>query len=195
MHIPKSACTVNKVSFFSSRFWILKLQVAKSDITSLRHRFISPPGAWEGGKGRRWDGGRRKRRGGLGVGWWRGGVIGLLLCQVCFSHKHTYPLPFHSSVGGGVKNDKARHWSRHDRELLQLQWRVPTHLTVAGWTFANTVHSLKSSSCPTHDAFIAWVITGMYGLQILIRKMITYCKSHGSLNGQKSAWYLGCGVE
>lgn len=66
------------------------------------------------------------------VGWWRGGVIGLLLCQVCFSHKHTHPLPFHSGVGGGVKNDEARHWSRHDRELLQLQRRVPTHLTVWG---------------------------------------------------------------
>lgn len=51
------------------------------------------------------------------------GGVGL---QVSFSarcsfHTNTHPSSFHGGVGSGVKNDKARHRSRHDTKLLRLQ--------------------------------------------------------------------------
>lgn len=123
----------------SSLLWTLKPQVAKSDINCTRHRSISPLGGLgrrEGKKvGWRAEREREKRWGrerGRQVSRWRGGVIGLRLCQVCFSHKHTHPLLFHGGVGGGVKNDEARHWSRHDRRAAGQHW-VPTRLTGRGW--------------------------------------------------------------
>lgn len=159
MHIPESACIVNKVRQFLQ---LTPLNFKTSARQKWHHQpqtqiLLSPRGP---GKGKRWDGGRRKkvevgdRR--FKVSWWRGGVIGLQLRQVCFSHKHTQLFSFRSGGGGGVKNDKARLWSHHDKALLQLQF---PQSWIKVWILC---------------------IRDIYALQTVIEKLITYCKLGGT---------------
>lgn len=70
--------------FAPLELWNLRL--ASGDITRPRHRSISRLGGWELG----W-----RKEGGI-----ERGAMGLLLRQVCFSHKPTHPLSFHGRVSG-----------------------------------------------------------------------------------------------
>lgn len=128
IHIPESASTVKKVRQFLQLTPLnFKPQLTKSDIISPRHRSLSPLGGLGRRKGKKvgWRVEKKKeevadRR--FKVSWWMGGVIGLHLRQVCFSHKDAHLFSFHSGGDAGVKNDKARHWSCHYKELRQLQF-------------------------------------------------------------------------
>lgn len=72
------------------------------------------------GLGRREEGGMKGLE--IEVSWWRSEVIGLLLCQVCFSHKPTHRLPFHSSV-------RREKWQG---QTLEPAWRESSHTSQGG---------------------------------------------------------------